>query len=113
MKSFLLEILEFLKQLPITIKDIIILIAGVIGSIVAGFKKKMNKTQFIQSLLTGIFVSWLTGIFLGEYLNLSNEVVYAFCALGGHFSDEILNQVSIVVKSIATHLNNVITKWLK
>lgn len=106
-------VIGILKTLPITIKSVAIILAGIVGSVIAGFKKKMNRIQFFQSLTTGVFVSWLIGAFLGGYLNLPPEVVYAFCALGGHFSDEILKQLSIIVKSLAMYINMVIDKWLK
>lgn len=113
MKEFVNNVLEVVKQLPITLKDIAFLCAGIIGAIVAGFKKKLNRVQFIQSIFTGVFVSWILGTFLSSYLDLSNEVVYAFCALSGHFSDEILKQTSIIVKSLARYANTFIEKWLK
>ncbi|WP_295676093.1 hypothetical protein [uncultured Empedobacter sp.] len=113
MKEFINNLLEVLKELPITLKDLAFLVAGIIGSIVAGFKKKLNKIQFIQSIFTGVFVSWILGTFLSSYLDLSNEVVYAFCALSGHFSDEILKQASIIIKSLARYANSFIEKWLK
>lgn len=113
MKEFLNNILEVVRQLPISIKDFAFLLAGIIGSIIAGFKKKLNKIQFIQSIFTGVFVSWILGTFLSSYLDLSNEVVYAFCALSGHFSDEILKQLSVVIKSLARYANTFIEKWLK
>ncbi|MDH2208324.1 MULTISPECIES: hypothetical protein [Empedobacter] len=113
MKDYLLNILDLIKQLPITLKDIAFLCAGVAGAIIAGFKKKLNRIQFIQSIFTGVFVSWILGTFLSSYLDLSNEVVYAFCALSGHFSDEILKQTSIIVKSLARYANSFIEKWLK
>ncbi|WP_312922143.1 hypothetical protein [Empedobacter brevis] len=113
MKNILIDISEIIKQLPITLKDLAFLCAGVAGAIIAGFKKNLNRIQFIQSLLTGVFVSWILGTFLSSYLDLSNEVVYAFCALSGHFSDEILKQLSIVIKSLARYANSFIEKWLK
>ena len=113
MKDFVNELLEVVKQLPITLKDIAFLCAGVAGAIIAGFKKNLNRIQFIQSIFTGVFVSWILGTFLSSYLDLSNEVVYAFCALSGHFSDEILKQTSIIVKSLARYANTIIENWLK
>jgi hypothetical protein len=113
MKDYLLNLIDLIKQIPITLKDFAFLIAGIVGSIVAGFKKKLNKIQFVQSLFTGVFVSWILGTFLSSYLSLSNEVVYAFCALSGHFSDEILKQTNVIVKSLARYANNFIEKWLK
>lgn len=107
------QFFNVIEQIPITLKDLAFLFAGIIGAIVAGFKKKLNRIQFIQSIFTGVFVSWILGTFLSSYLDLSNEVVYAFCALSGHFSDEILKQTSIIVKSLARYANTIIEKWLK
>lgn len=107
------QFFNVIEQIPITLKDLAFLFAGIIGAIVAGFKKKLNRIQFIQSIFTGVFVSWILGTFLSSYLDLSNEVVYAFCALSGHFSDEILKQTSIIVKSLARYANTFIEKWLK
>ncbi|MGV0964756.1 hypothetical protein [Empedobacter falsenii] len=107
------QFFNVIEQIPITLKDLAFLFAGIIGAIVAGFKKKLNRIQFIQSIFTGVFVSWILGTFLSSYLDLSNEVVYAFCALSGHFSDEILKQTSIIVKSLARYANGFIEKWLK
>lgn len=113
MKEFVNNVLEVVKQLPITLKDIAFLCAGVAGAIIAGFKKNLNRVQYIQSIFTSVFVSWILGTFLSSYLDLSNEVVYAFCALSGHFSDEILKQTSIIVKSLARYANSFIEKFLK
>lgn len=112
MKNLIETILENLKDLPITLKDVAFLFAGLVGAIVAGFKRNLNKLQFIQSIFTGVFVSWILGTILGNYLDVSNEVIYAICALAGHFSDEILRQTNIVVKSLAKFANLIIAKWL-
>lgn len=113
MNDFILLLITYIKQLPITVKDLAYLCAGVAGAIIAGFKKNLNRIQYIQSIFTSVFVSWILGTFLSSYLDLSNEVVYAFCALSGHFSDEILKQTSIIVKSLARYANSFIEKWLK
>lgn len=113
MKDIFIIILAQIKQLPLNGKDLFFLLAGLIGSIVAGFKKKLNKLQFITSLMTGVFVSWIIGTFLGNYLNLSPEVIYAFCALAGHFSDEILRQFGEVVGMLGTWIKILVEKWIK
>lgn len=113
MNDIYTQVLQLLKQIPLNGKDLIFLFAGLIGSIVAGFKKRLNKLEFITSLLTGVFVSWIIGTFLGNYMDLSPEVVYAFCALAGHFSDEILKQLGEVVSKLGTYLKIIIEKFIK
>lgn len=97
---------EIIKSLPVGLKDFAFLMAGLIGAFIAGIKKKISRWQMFQSLLTGIFVSWIIGTILGSWFDLSNEVVYAFCALAGHFSDEILKQGGILV----SHISDVVLK---
>lgn len=48
MKNELIEIIyNLIKQLPITLKDLAFLCAGVAGAIIAGFKKNLNRIQLI------------------------------------------------------------------
>ncbi len=103
---------NILELLLLKIKTILIIIAGVIGAIIAGVKKKMKRKDFIINIITSAFIAWVTGAILGHYMEVSNEVIYALCGLAGHFSDVLYDEVIKIFQSISEYFQKFIDKFI-
>ncbi len=87
-------------------------IAGAIGAVVLRFKRKMNWAAFLGLLVFSSFTGWVVGVSIEHYLKLPQEVMYAFCAVCGVFSDEIYKEISEFVSSLSEVLKKVVNKYL-
>ena len=86
----------------------IIAIMGVFGAIVKRLRKRMSWIRFAGTIVISIFVAIVTGVFVREWTTLSEEATFAVCGVAGVFSDEILDEVLEIIKSVKFF----ITKWV-
>lgn len=86
----------------------ILAIAGLIGAVVKRLRKKMSLLRFIGTIGVSIFVGVVSGIFIREWTEFPEEVIYAICGIAGVFSDEILDEVRDIIESIG----EAVKKWI-
>ncbi|MET3035818.1 phage holin family protein [Chryseobacterium sp. NRRL B-14859] len=86
----------------------ILAIAGLMGAVVKRFRKKMSHPRFLGTIGVSIFVAVVSGIFIREWTEFPEEVIFACCGVAGVFSDEILDEVLEVIKSIGEFAK----KWI-
>lgn len=84
----------------------ILAIMGLIGAVVKRIRKKMSWLRFAGTIGVSVFVAIVTGIFIREWTNFSEEAVFAFCGLAGVFSDEILDEFLEIIRSIPDVVKN-------
>lgn len=86
----------------------ILAIAGLAGAVVKRFRKKMSHPRFIGTIGVSVFVAVVSGIFIREWTEFPEEVIFACCGIAGVFSDEILDEVLDIIKSAG----DFIKKWI-
>ncbi len=87
------------------------ILGGLVGSVIHRMRTEMNLITFLKSVVMSIFVSIVVGIFLKDYLKVTNEnVIFALCGVSGVFSKIILDELEQIVKLSFIYLKNKIKK---
>ncbi len=86
----------------------ILAIAGLMGAVVKRFRKKMSHPRFLGTIGVSIFVAVVSGIFIREWTEFPEEVIFACCGIAGVFSDEILDEALEIIKAIGDFAK----KWI-
>lgn len=83
-------------------------IGGLIGAIVQRMRKAMSFKRFLATLFVSAFVGFVVGILLKNYLNVNDEIVFAFCSISGVFSQEILDEAQEIIGYISSYVKNLL-----
>lgn len=86
----------------------ILAIAGFVGALVKRFRKKMSNIRFLGTVGVSVFIGVVSGIFIREWTDFPEEVIFAICGLSGVFSDEILDEILDIIKGFG----EIVKKWI-
>lgn len=82
--------------------------AGIVSASIRRIRNKMTNLRFVAFLITSVFVSVMTALFLMEWFNIGIHGTLVICAISAHFSDELLDEV----QEIITGLSEIIKEWI-
>lgn len=108
-----MELDQIMQFLILKSKILLIILFSIIGAIV-GFmrRKKQSIKQYIITLISAAFIGWICGAFAVNYLSVNNEVVYAICAVIGHFSDAVFEEIKKIISMISPTAEKLVDKYL-
>ena len=86
--------------------------AGIVSASIRRIRNKMTNLRFIGFLITSVFVSVMTSLFLMEWFNIGIHGTLVICAISAHFSDELLDEVQEIIKGLSEIIKEWITKKL-
>lgn len=82
--------------------------AGVISASIRRIRNKMTNIRFVAFMVTSVFVSVMTALFLMEWFNIGIHGTLVICAISAHFSDELLDEVHEFILG----LSDIIKEWV-
>lgn len=86
--------------------------AGVISASIRRIRNKMTNIRFIAFMITSVFVSVMTALFLMEWFHIGIHGTLVICAISAHFSDELLDELHETISGISEILKEWIQKKL-
>lgn len=81
---------------------------GIVAASIRRIRNKMTNLRFVAFMITSVFVSVITALFLREWFNIGIHGTLVICAISSHFSDELLDEV----QEIITGLSEIIKEWI-
>lgn len=75
--------------------------AGVVSASIRRIRNKMTNIRFVAFLITSVFVSVMTALFLMEWFNIGIHGSLVICAISAHFSDELLDEIHELILSFS------------
>ena len=82
--------------------------AGIVSASIRRIRNKMTNIKFLAFMVTSVFVSVMTALFLMEWFNIGIHGTLVICAISAHFSDELLDEVQELIK----HFSELAKEWI-